>query len=620
MKIEEKYIKETPTIITVNINHPLHAINPGLLGVNHRYFLNGVGMWDPELRRVKPEFQEKFDTIGLTTIRYPGGTTANLFQWKRAIGAYNTRIPQVDPYLDMGPDDCSFGLDEALRFAESNHMETLYVYNFGNGNAQDAAELVEYLNAPNDGKHPMAALRAANGHPEPYNIRSFEIGNEIAFIPQLVDQEYWLRGAPESQWAELYVHGGTVNFTDQNTGLESDWRDSAAKSDGSSLQVKYIKYAPVNAAVMNPQIKVAGQSWNRIESLIYAGKEDVYVLDEQTGAIYFGDGTHGNIPPLDSIITASYSTTHDGFKDYVKSMKAVDPTINVYMAMNIVDVLVQAGKDIDYDGMVIHPYGSFEGPFDPDNIPQYYYSAMVDAERKVQVVKNLQISLQNYSGRDIKPVITEYALHDSEFKKIGTTNETALYYEGTLGAALYSAYQLIQFIKMDLDYALRHSLIDRMFEKLSATPMAFFDTYTFLKSAHAWMMEMFCQRTGEMEVQSYFENVPELTVTVSENGQPVQRTIPLLSGMASVEGNECYLMVLNSSADNPISASINLPVNGVVDAEVWSLTAENIDDYNTDEQPDKVIKQVSAVSVFDGVLNYSFPAHSLTAFKVIMNA
>jgi alpha-N-arabinofuranosidase len=51
------------------------------------------------------------------------------------------------------------------------------------GDPQDAADLVEYLNHPNDGSNPnggrdWAALRAADGHPKPYGVIWFEFGNE----------------------------------------------------------------------------------------------------------------------------------------------------------------------------------------------------------------------------------------------------------------------------------------------------------------------------------------------------------------------------------------------------------------------------------------------------------
>lgn len=40
------------------------------------------------------------------------------------------------------------------------------------------AEFVEYLNAPATPEHPWAQKRALWGHPEPYGVRYFELGNE----------------------------------------------------------------------------------------------------------------------------------------------------------------------------------------------------------------------------------------------------------------------------------------------------------------------------------------------------------------------------------------------------------------------------------------------------------
>ena len=53
----------------------------------------------------------------------------------------------------------------------------------GFGDENDVADLVEYLNSPNNGSNPngginWAAERAKNGHPSPYNVKYFgNIGN-----------------------------------------------------------------------------------------------------------------------------------------------------------------------------------------------------------------------------------------------------------------------------------------------------------------------------------------------------------------------------------------------------------------------------------------------------------
>ena len=72
----------------------------------------------------------------------------------------------------------------------------VYVYGM-KGSASDAADLIEYLNAPADGEasNPnggidWAEIRKENGHAAPYNVTTFEIGNEVG----QGGQTYWLDG------------------------------------------------------------------------------------------------------------------------------------------------------------------------------------------------------------------------------------------------------------------------------------------------------------------------------------------------------------------------------------------------------------------------------------------
>lgn len=100
--------------------------------------------------------------------------------------------------------------------------EIVYVYGFGRGSAQDAADLVEYLNAP-AGSNPgggvaWADIRKENGHAEPYNVRYFEIGNENnqPGTDGTTSQQYWMIGTQDAEKA--YVEGGVASFTKQYAG------------------------------------------------------------------------------------------------------------------------------------------------------------------------------------------------------------------------------------------------------------------------------------------------------------------------------------------------------------------------------------------------------------------
>ncbi|HWG84639.1 MAG TPA: alpha-L-arabinofuranosidase C-terminal domain-containing protein, partial [Deinococcales bacterium] len=70
-----------------------------------------------------------------------------------------------------------FGTDEFMRFCRAVAAEPMLAVNLGTGTAEEAAQLVEYCNAP-AGTH-YADWRVANGHREPYGVRYWCLGNEM---------------------------------------------------------------------------------------------------------------------------------------------------------------------------------------------------------------------------------------------------------------------------------------------------------------------------------------------------------------------------------------------------------------------------------------------------------
>ncbi|HQJ15883.1 MAG TPA: alpha-L-arabinofuranosidase C-terminal domain-containing protein [Candidatus Omnitrophota bacterium] len=129
----------------------------------------GAGVWDPGHARPSSEAMELARAAGVSVIRFPGGCGAHRYDWKAAIGAGRTRF--------------LFGIDEFLRTCRETGAVPVYTVSYFKGNESDAADLVEYLNGRDDGTNPnagvdWAAVRSANGHPEPYGVSYFEIGNE----------------------------------------------------------------------------------------------------------------------------------------------------------------------------------------------------------------------------------------------------------------------------------------------------------------------------------------------------------------------------------------------------------------------------------------------------------
>ncbi len=128
------------------------------------------------------------DVIALTkamappVLRWPGGGFADGYDWRKAVGPRDRRPPQkvipygnpYDPDAMMDPSD--FGTDEFLEFCRLVGAKPYITANFGSGDPKEAREWVEYCNGSKNTK--WGARRAANGHPQPYNVVDWAVGNE----------------------------------------------------------------------------------------------------------------------------------------------------------------------------------------------------------------------------------------------------------------------------------------------------------------------------------------------------------------------------------------------------------------------------------------------------------
>ncbi|GBD95578.1 intracellular exo-alpha-(1-_5)-L-arabinofuranosidase [bacterium BMS3Abin06] len=144
----------------------------------------GAGVWNPKRNESVKKVIALAKEAGLTIIRFPGGCGNHHYDWKKAIGKKRKHF--------------LFGIDEFFKTVEEIGAEAVIPVSYFTGNAQDAADLVEYLNAPFDGDHPWAERRAKNGHPEPYGVRYFEFGNEVMHgdhrkIKKVYPEEYMKR-------------------------------------------------------------------------------------------------------------------------------------------------------------------------------------------------------------------------------------------------------------------------------------------------------------------------------------------------------------------------------------------------------------------------------------------
>jgi alpha-N-arabinofuranosidase len=130
----------------------------------------GGGVWDPKRKESVKEVIRLARDAGVTILRFPGGCGVHRYNWKDTIGKKRKHF--------------LYGIDEFLKTCSEIGAEAVMTVSYFTGDERDASDLIEYLNSPHDGKNPnggvdWAAERARNGHPKPYNVKYFEIGNEV---------------------------------------------------------------------------------------------------------------------------------------------------------------------------------------------------------------------------------------------------------------------------------------------------------------------------------------------------------------------------------------------------------------------------------------------------------
>jgi len=107
--------------------------------------------------------------------RLPGGNFLSDWDWHGAIGPRDKRAPMFDhAWSAMQAND--LGMDEYMELTRIIGVEPYVTVNAGLGDANSAAEEVEYLNGAATTE--WGAKRAANGHPAPYGVKFWNIGNE----------------------------------------------------------------------------------------------------------------------------------------------------------------------------------------------------------------------------------------------------------------------------------------------------------------------------------------------------------------------------------------------------------------------------------------------------------
>ena len=123
----------------------------------------------------RPEVIAVLKQLRFGVLRFPGGNFVSSYEWRYGVGDIDKRPPIFDPvWHALQPNDV--GTDEFLTLCKLIGVDPYITVNAGFGDAWSARELVEYTNGA--ATTPTGKWRAQNGHPAPYNVKLWGIGNE----------------------------------------------------------------------------------------------------------------------------------------------------------------------------------------------------------------------------------------------------------------------------------------------------------------------------------------------------------------------------------------------------------------------------------------------------------
>ena len=128
---------------------------------------------------VRRDVFDKIKSLKPAFIRWPGGNVAQDYRWLWGVGPRDERVTWSNLSWKNEPEPGDFGTDEFVMFARALGTEPSITVNVeGRGaTVAEAAAWVEYCNGPATSKY--GAMRAAHGHPAPFGVKYWEVGNEI---------------------------------------------------------------------------------------------------------------------------------------------------------------------------------------------------------------------------------------------------------------------------------------------------------------------------------------------------------------------------------------------------------------------------------------------------------
>lgn len=169
--------------VKVALDQRISEIDPRLYGSFIEHLGRAVyeGIYDPgnphaDERGFRKDVLEAVRKLNVPIVRYPGGNFVSGYNWEDGIGPKDQRPTRLD-LAWRSKETNQFGLHEFVDWAKDANTEVNLAVNLGTRGPDAARNLVEYCNFP--GGTYYSDLRKKNGAEQPFNIKTWCLGNEM---------------------------------------------------------------------------------------------------------------------------------------------------------------------------------------------------------------------------------------------------------------------------------------------------------------------------------------------------------------------------------------------------------------------------------------------------------
>ena len=576
--------------------------------------------WKNRKNGLRPDLMERLAAMKPAFVRFPGGCFVegrgieNRAIWKNSVGPVEQRINQ---YNNNWGYNCSNGLGyhEYLQMCEDLGAEPLFVINCGIGHdlrngmynvpmdqmgpfVQDALDAIEYANGDKTTK--WGAERARNGHPEPFNLKYMEIGNENGG-PEYIERYALIHKAIKEKYPEMHLIANQVT-----NGFRNEIVDPHMYSSPGRFFSGYFTY----------------DEYDRGEPQIYFGE---YAVTEGSG--------RGNL--IAAVAESAFMTGLERNSDIVIMSSYAPLFIRTgWQAWNPNAIVFDQSRSYgtpSYWAQVI--FGN--------NRPDKLYPVTVkEAEKELEPVQG-RIGFGTYRTqveyKDIKVVKDGVTLAEPDLKSLdgwNLINGTWSAEDGVLKQTSGTANTLITYGSPDWNnYTL--TLKARKTGGSEGFLISFgvkdreqcrWNLGGWNNSSHAVEADDFREEhiNGVIETGKWYDIRIELkgteinlyldgTLMKTQKRLKVSRTA-IDAGIDEAKG-EVVLKYVNGT-DKPVTYTVNSGKSGAIGAvKTLTLTGDSVSAENTYDVPENIAPKTGTLQADSASFEYTFPAYSVNVLR-----